>query len=94
MDSNGLFVCFRSDWNGSWSTRGCSIWKREKDLTICVCNHLTSFAVLMRPDHFQVLALGDKELAKKMEYFVIEMPVIDAFVALCLALARFYEFFS
>ena len=29
------------------------------------------------------MALGGKELTKKMEYLAIEMPVIVAFVALC-----------
>ena len=39
----------RGEWNGLWSTLGCRVLNRTKELTICVCNHLTSFAVLMRP---------------------------------------------
>ncbi|XP_015773523.1 PREDICTED: adhesion G protein-coupled receptor L3-like isoform X1 [Acropora digitifera] len=34
--------------NGSWSTKGCSLVKYNNNETICACNHLTNFAVLMQ----------------------------------------------
>ncbi|XP_067046870.1 adhesion G-protein coupled receptor G6-like isoform X1 [Acropora muricata] len=34
--------------NGSWSTKGCSLVKSNDNETICACNHLTNFAVLMQ----------------------------------------------
>ncbi|XP_067046687.1 adhesion G protein-coupled receptor L4-like [Acropora muricata] len=34
--------------NGSWSTKGCSLLKYNDNETICACNHLTNFAVLMQ----------------------------------------------
>ncbi|XP_059203632.1 adhesion G protein-coupled receptor E5 [Centropristis striata] len=32
---------------GSWSTRGCSVVESKPEYTVCSCNHLSSFAVLM-----------------------------------------------
>ena len=34
---------------GNWSTRGCSLRNSEPDDIFCVCDHLTSFAVLIVP---------------------------------------------
>ena len=39
-----------------WSSRGCSVKSSTKEQTTCVCNHLTSFAVLMeRDEKFEVI---------------------------------------
>ena len=38
---------FRSKFNGSWSSKGCSVVNRTKTEITCTCNHLTNFAVLM-----------------------------------------------
>ena len=43
-----LYPVFRSAVNGSWSTKGCSLVKSNDNETICACNHLTNFAVLMQ----------------------------------------------
>ncbi|XP_015773520.1 PREDICTED: adhesion G protein-coupled receptor L4-like isoform X8 [Acropora digitifera] len=34
--------------NGNWSDEGCSLKKSDDNKIICVCNHLTNFAVLMQ----------------------------------------------
>ncbi|XP_073351458.1 adhesion G protein-coupled receptor E5 [Pagrus major] len=36
-----------SEGNGTWSDRGCSVVKSNSERTVCSCNHLSSFAVLM-----------------------------------------------
>ncbi|XP_061568192.1 adhesion G protein-coupled receptor E5 [Cololabis saira] len=36
-----------SNGDGAWSTRGCSVVESTPDYTVCSCNHLSSFAVLM-----------------------------------------------
>ena len=38
----------RSDVNGNWSKRGCSLVKKIDNEITCSCNHLTNFAVLMQ----------------------------------------------
>ena len=41
-----LYYC-RSNFDGSWSSKGCSVVNRTKTEITCTCNHLTNFAVLM-----------------------------------------------
>ncbi|XP_037333308.2 adhesion G protein-coupled receptor E1 [Pungitius pungitius] len=36
-----------SEEGGSWSTRGCQVIESKPEHTVCSCNHLSSFAVLM-----------------------------------------------
>ncbi|XP_074608040.1 uncharacterized protein LOC141860749 [Acropora palmata] len=38
----------KSAFNGSWSRKGCSLVKSDDNETICTCNHLTNFAILMQ----------------------------------------------
>ena len=42
------YVNFSSTVNGNWSEEGCSLNKSDDNKIICVCNHLTNFAVLMQ----------------------------------------------
>ncbi|XP_062591908.1 uncharacterized protein LOC134253398 [Saccostrea cucullata] len=35
--------------SGGWSTEGCSMNSTENGVSVCLCNHTTNFAVLMRP---------------------------------------------
>ncbi|KAF3846234.1 hypothetical protein F7725_003312 [Dissostichus mawsoni] len=42
---------------GSWSARGCSVLKSNPDYTVCSCNHLSSFAVLMALYEIEVSTL-------------------------------------
>ncbi|XP_015773512.1 PREDICTED: adhesion G-protein coupled receptor D1-like isoform X1 [Acropora digitifera] len=41
--------------NGNWSEEGCSLKKSDDNKIICVCNHLTNFAVLMQVGENKVL---------------------------------------
>ena len=34
-------------WSDSWSTKGCTLIETNREYTVCSCNHLTSFAILM-----------------------------------------------
>ncbi|XP_067046688.1 adhesion G-protein coupled receptor D1-like isoform X1 [Acropora muricata] len=51
--------------NGNWSQEGCSLKKSDDNKTICVCNHLTNFAVLMQ--------VGENEVSRK---HLITMEII------------------
>jgi hypothetical protein len=45
------FLLYRhssTSYNGSWSKRGCHVVSTTDTQTVCSCNHLTSFAVLMQ----------------------------------------------
>ncbi|TDH03013.1 hypothetical protein EPR50_G00158780 [Perca flavescens] len=47
-ESNHTCVFWDSSENGgSWSARGCSVVESSPNYTVCSCNHLSSFAVLM-----------------------------------------------
>ncbi|KAM7427385.1 hypothetical protein ABFA07_021473 [Porites harrisoni] len=41
------FTAKRSNINGCWSSKGCSVVNRTNTEVTCTCNHLTNFAVLM-----------------------------------------------
>ncbi|XP_037544986.1 adhesion G protein-coupled receptor E1 [Nematolebias whitei] len=47
-----------SEDGGAWSPRGCSVAESNPKFTVCSCNHLSSFAVLMAlyeiEDHFEL----------------------------------------
>ncbi|XP_067046941.1 adhesion G protein-coupled receptor L3-like isoform X2 [Acropora muricata] len=51
----------KSAFNGSWSRKGCSLVKSDDNETICTCNHLTNFAILM-----QVGKLEDEDTSKHL----------------------------
>ena len=36
--------------NAAWSGDGCSVRQRGPNYTVCQCNHLTSFAIVMNPE--------------------------------------------
>ncbi|KAL5012481.1 hypothetical protein ScPMuIL_011032 [Solemya velum] len=40
--------------NGAWLTDGCILVNSSSDVTVCECDHLTNFAVLMNHQHAQV----------------------------------------
>lgn len=42
-------VSLYSDGTGGWSSEGCSTNSTEGGATVCLCNHTTNFAILMRP---------------------------------------------
>jgi len=45
-----------SRFNGSWSSKGCSLVNRTDTKVVCTCNHLTNFAVLMQIGEKKILA--------------------------------------
>ncbi|XP_047434886.1 adhesion G protein-coupled receptor E5 isoform X2 [Mugil cephalus] len=45
--SNVSYICAYWDESGAWSTHGCLQQYSNETYTICTCNHLSSFAVLM-----------------------------------------------
>ena len=47
LSSHTPKLYFRSNFSGSWSSKGCSVVNRTKTEITCTCNHLTNFAVLM-----------------------------------------------
>ncbi|XP_044181264.1 adhesion G protein-coupled receptor L4-like [Acropora millepora] len=51
--------------NGNWSEEGCSLKKSDDNKIICVCNHLTNFAVLMQ--------VGENKVSQK---HLIAMEII------------------
>ncbi|XP_048589979.1 adhesion G-protein coupled receptor D1-like isoform X3 [Nematostella vectensis] len=38
----------KTEYNGTWSTYGCSVAQSNASTTTCTCNHMTSFALLMQ----------------------------------------------
>ncbi|XP_065925905.1 adhesion G protein-coupled receptor B1 [Magallana gigas] len=43
-------VCVSWDFNlNKWSEEGCTVNRTDRQKTVCHCNHLTNFAILMRP---------------------------------------------
>lgn len=59
-----------SDEGGTWSPRGCSVVKSNPEYTVCSCNHLSSFAVLM--------ALHDIEVKTHDETWQIMWLIIQS----------------
>ncbi|XP_056414733.1 adhesion G-protein coupled receptor G2 isoform X2 [Hyla sarda] len=49
--SNGVECVFwdfnKNSGSGGWSSYGCSVYNRTHNETVCKCNHLTSFGILM-----------------------------------------------
>lgn len=45
--SLSCFFLHRTKIDGAWSKTGCTLVESTRDQTICSCNHLTNFAVLM-----------------------------------------------
>lgn len=48
LKENMFHLCFLpSDGSGGWNPRGCYVRNSTDNETICGCNHLTSFAILL-----------------------------------------------
>ena len=52
--------------HGAWSRRGCHVMSGRSNSThtVCSCNHLTNFAILMGKDRYQVCS---KQVAVEVE---------------------------
>ncbi|KAI3364066.1 hypothetical protein L3Q82_010895 [Scortum barcoo] len=59
MNLHKSFCVFWNTTVGDWSEAGCTVKTSDGNTTVCVCNHLTSFAVLMAKDD---LANGDLDI--------------------------------
>ncbi|KAL3877079.1 hypothetical protein ACJMK2_034834 [Sinanodonta woodiana] len=46
---NTCYYPFSGHGNGSWSGEGCKLVSTSDDTTVCQCDHLTNFAILMSP---------------------------------------------
>lgn len=46
-----IYLFFRGNSNGHWSDKGCTVDKDDSDSSksVCECNHLTDFTIIMRP---------------------------------------------
>ncbi|XP_077862397.1 adhesion G protein-coupled receptor L4-like [Saccoglossus kowalevskii] len=57
MMGNDTLCTFLDELSNShsvWSTEGCELVESTQTETVCKCNHLTSFAVLMQPTSYQI----------------------------------------
>ncbi|XP_077868935.1 uncharacterized protein LOC100368044 [Saccoglossus kowalevskii] len=45
-----------------WNSSGCKVYETNQTMTTCHCNHLTSFAVLMRVNEFEMDIIHEKAL--------------------------------
>lgn len=66
----------RSQVNGSWSSKGCSLINRTDTKVVCSCNHLTNFAILMQ--------LGEAKVSYKVKYsYPVVLLICIRSVSLC-----------
>ena len=49
--------------NAAWSGDGCSVRERSANYTICQCNHLTSFAIVMNPEGAEEVSMDHQHTA-------------------------------
>ncbi|XP_071790427.1 adhesion G protein-coupled receptor L1-like [Asterias amurensis] len=54
---------------GSWSKEGCSVYYSTTDHTVCVCNHLTNYAVII--DIWDQLGMGELSAAHSLALEVV-----------------------
>ncbi|XP_065919706.1 cadherin EGF LAG seven-pass G-type receptor 3-like [Dysidea avara] len=52
--------------NSDWSGRGCMVVQRGANFTVCQCNHLTSFAIVMNPEGAEVTHEHGLKIASKI----------------------------
>ncbi|XP_070189466.1 uncharacterized protein [Littorina saxatilis] len=79
------FLDFSASAKGIWSTKGCWVTTSNSNMTVCECDHLTNFAVLMSPYR------PAKEVADVLNVFSIVGCSISIF-CLILTLAIYFIF--
>ncbi|XP_037648116.1 adhesion G protein-coupled receptor E2-like isoform X1 [Sebastes umbrosus] len=62
---------------GSWSARGCSVVESKPEYTVCSCNHLSSFAVLMA-----LYDIEDKFELQMITYVGLSLSLICLFICI------------
>ncbi|KAK3598142.1 hypothetical protein CHS0354_027442, partial [Potamilus streckersoni] len=81
------FWIFNADGNGSgaWSSQGCKLVSTTHDTTVCHCDHLTNFAILMSPgktpDKDQVLLSIISIIGCAISIFCLSVTMIAHFIA-------------
>lgn len=56
-------------WAGSsWSNEGCQVISSDKNQTVCSCNHLSSFAILMASTELMVISTLGKVTLTEMDH--------------------------
>ncbi|XP_052695386.1 adhesion G protein-coupled receptor B1-like [Crassostrea angulata] len=78
-ESNELHpVCVSWDFKTSkWTERGCKVKQSDHQKTVCLCNHLTNFAILMRP-YFSVKE--ESNILKTMSFVGVVLSIAFAFI--------------
>ncbi|CAH3182923.1 unnamed protein product, partial [Porites lobata] len=71
----------KSDANGYWSKRGCSLVKRVDNEITCSCNHLTNFAVLMQIGSKEVPS-GHKDALEVITYVGCALSLVGEALAI------------
>ncbi|CAH3181497.1 unnamed protein product [Porites lobata] len=68
----------KSNFNGFWSSKGCSVVNRTKTEITCTCNHLTNFAVLMHvgADNERLVPADHKVALKVITYVGCALSLI------------------
>ena len=72
-----------ASYTGSWDSRGCAVSEEESDsfLTVCECNHLTHFGILMSPyeidsqDAIQLTVIGNVGVAISLVAMVLTVII-------------------
>ncbi|XP_022110547.1 uncharacterized protein LOC110990059 [Acanthaster planci] len=70
-----------NDFGGAWSTSGCSVNVSNGTYTVCTCDHLTNFAVLLKPTDF-ILPPGHERALEILTYVGLGLSLACLVVAL------------
>lgn len=63
--------CFSSNSVGEWSSSGCNVVRSDNLTTVCSCNHLTGFALLMQVDDAPSVSFSIYKKACSMKMYKI-----------------------
>ncbi|KAG1698328.1 Adhesion G protein-coupled receptor L1 [Nymphon striatum] len=88
-----------SHWtSGFWDNRGCELLLSNDTSTICACNHLTNFAVLMDFNHVVILNLSNISIMIAFHSIFRSLRsrknVITVNLCICLAIGQILIFFD
>lgn len=70
-------LCVSWDFKASkWTERGCKVKQSGHQTTVCLCNHLTNFAILMRP----YSPVKESDILKTMSFVGVVLSIAFAFI--------------